>query len=117
MTVKLDPPVEYRKGDQTRTAYTPDEAVLLRSRGYQPVDGPTTGNRVDATSTVDGDSTAADLDHGAGDDVPVPPPMGGAGSGTAEWLEYAETFGMTFPDETTRSEVIDALKEAGHPVE
>ena len=49
----------------------------------------------------------------------VPPPMGGAGSGVAEWLAYAGSLGVEVPEESRskRDDVIAVLREAGKPVE
>lgn len=49
----------------------------------------------------------------------VPPPMGGPGSGVAEWLAYAGSLEVDVPEESRgkRDDVIAVLRTAGKPVD
>jgi len=69
-----------------------------------------------------GDHAWADDDPDEGEPEPSstgpkPPPMGGKGSGTEAWAQYAEQLEVDLPDDANRDDIIDAIREAGHPVE
>lgn len=55
---------------------------------------------------------AAPDDNGA-----EPPPQTGEGSTREAWLEYAAAVGVELDPETTRKDIVQALKDAGKPVE
>jgi hypothetical protein len=46
-----------------------------------------------------------------------PPPPSGPGSGAPAWRSYAAGRGVTVPDDAKREDVVEALREAGHPVD
>lgn len=48
----------------------------------------------------------------AADETPEPP-RSGAGSGLAVWRAYADSRGVTYPDDADRGAVIDACRNAG----
>lgn len=46
-----------------------------------------------------------------------PPPRAGAGSGRDAWVSYAESVGVTVPDGASRDEIVQAVQDAGSPVD
>lgn len=97
----------YEKDGRQKVAYTPSEAVELRFNGWARIDEP----------TVDEEPTVEAVEVTDTNPAPVPPPMAGKGSGTDEWVTYADQFGLTFEGDPKRDDVIEALRVAGHPVD
>ncbi|KMV23418.1 hypothetical protein ACT16_06625 [Mycobacterium heckeshornense] len=46
-----------------------------------------------------------------------PPPQAGAGGGRDVWAAYAERHGVNVPEDYRRSQIIEACRNAGVPVE
>jgi hypothetical protein len=42
-----------------------------------------------------------------------PPPHSGKGSGLKQWLDYAQSNGVSVPEDASRDDVIEACDEAG----
>lgn len=47
----------------------------------------------------------------------TPPPKAGKGSGTAEWAAYAAEQGVDVPEDATRDAIVQAVADAGKPVD
>jgi hypothetical protein len=101
--------VPVHDGDQT-TWYGPDDDI--------PAD---VAKKIGDHAWIDDDQ---DDQAEAGDDSgqpdgggPTPPPLGGAGSGADAWIGYARELGVDVDDDAKRDDVVDAIREAGHPVE
>jgi hypothetical protein len=47
----------------------------------------------------------------------TPPPQSGKGSGVDAWAAYAAEQGVAVPEDAKRDEIVQALSDAGHPVE
>jgi hypothetical protein len=86
------------KGDRTVTTSSPRQAVRLRFDGYREV-----------VVSVEEDTSSSTPDG--------PPPKGGHGSGTEEWLAYATANGVTVDLDATREEIIEALEASQIPTE
>lgn len=50
------------------------------------------------------------------DDAEGPPPQSGKGSGVKAWAAYAASLGVDVGEDPTREDIIDVLRDAGHPV-
>ena len=50
-------------------------------------------------------------------DAPQPPPLSGPGSSVDHWRSYAAAVGVEVPEGAKRAEVVDAVRDAGLPVE
>jgi hypothetical protein len=91
----------FTNGDRQQIAYTVDDVVQLKFDGWTQV-------------AADEAEPAPTPDLAA----PVPPPMGGEGSGIEAWREYAAKLDVDIPDDVTkRQDVVDLVKAAGHPTE
>jgi hypothetical protein len=53
------------------------------------------------------DAPAADGDDGADEE----PPLGGPGSGTAEWKAYAESKGIDVPEDAGRDDIVALVRD------
>lgn len=80
---------------------------------------PVTGDRV---VLLAGDTPSKDIaavlgDHLFGEPVgDEPPPRSGQGSGVKAWAAYASAQGVQVPEDASRDEIVDALRDAGKPV-
>lgn len=96
-------------------AYTTTDPVelnnLVYGHGYRQVPQPDADTADQLPQAVD--VPAADVSE----DRPQPPPRSGAGSGTDRWREYAERLGVATDPEDGRDDVVQAIEDAGHPVE
>lgn len=80
----------FTKGERTREANSPGEAVRLVYDGWTRVAG----------------AVAQDQDN-------APPPRSGAGSGRDAWAAYALEHDVPVPDDAHREDIITALDAAG----
>lgn len=62
------------------------------------------------------DTADSDADTSGGGEVAVPP-MTGTGSGKEAWARYAAARGVSVPDGARRDDIVQALRDAGVPVE
>ncbi|ONI65632.1 hypothetical protein CSIV_04960 [Microbacterium sp. CSI-V] len=104
-----------------------DPIVLVA--GDKVPDGVDLGDHVLANKSEDTKSSKAEEPPAGGDtgspDAPAPslPPRGGAGSGADAWRAYgveaakAQGLEIDIPSDATKTDIIDALKGAGIPVE
>lgn len=104
-----------------------DPIVLVA--GDKVPDGVELGDHVLANKSEDTKSSEAEEQLPGGDtgssDAPAPslPPRGGAGSGADAWRAYgveaakAQGLEIDIPADATKTDIIDALKGAGIPVE
>ena len=78
----------FMKGDRTRVATSPTQAVQLKWNGWKRVE--------DAPPTA-------------------PPPLTGRGSGREAWAAWASANGVDVNDDASRDNIVEALKTAGIP--
>jgi len=100
-------------------AYTSVDGVWYGPDSDVPDDVASRITNPKAWADAAADPVTDEPDPAPGDDgeASAPPPKGGPGSGRDAWVEYAESLGVVVDEDATRDEIIDAVADAGHPVD